>query len=355
MNLCMIAPRVSLSGGVTNWEKILSEELCRHREIKVYFINNASAKRPVDGGTMIYQVFHGSYVMFRAYFMLRWFVSKKNIDAVHMTTSGGLGFIRDNWLIRYLNKKGISCVYHIHFGRAAEYRTENGWKWKQLKKAVKNADCTNVIDKRTNQILKSESKKIEYVNNPINVKAFDRYKITNEHKVVYLGWIIKEKGIEELVQAFHMFNANEEYELELIGPGKKQYLDHIRSKYNMSHIHLLGELEHEQAMIRLAGASFFVLPSYTEGFPNVILEAMALHKPVIATNVGAIPQMLKGGAGILTNPKDISGLCNAMEILADSKKQEEMGRISYERVLEKYDIKKTFEKYRHIWKETMQK
>lgn len=354
MNLCMIAPRSSLSGGVSNWEKILSQELCRHREIKVYFINNASTKRPMDGGTIIYRIFHGSYVMFRAYFMLRRFAKKKKIDIVHMTTSGGLGLIRDNWILKYLSKKKISSVYHIHFGRAIAYRNRNGWKWKLLIRAVKNADCTIVIDQKSYRILRSESKKIEYVNNPVNLEEFGRYKITNERKIVYIGWIIKEKGIEELIQAFHRFNAKEEYELELIGPGKREYVEFIQSEYDMSHIHLLGEMKHDDAMCKLAEASFFVLPSYTEGFPNVILEAMALHKPVIASNVGAVPQMLEDGAGIVVEPRDIIGLSDAMRTLANTEKQKEMGEKSYARVFQNYDIKKTFEKYYRIWKETSQ-
>lgn len=351
MNLCLIAPRSSFSGGVSNWERILSAEIRKHDSIKVFFINNVSMKRPTDGGTMIYRIFHGSYVMLRAYVMLCRFVRKEKIDVVHMTTSGGLGFVRDNLLINYLNKKKIPCVYHIHFGRAADYRNSSGRKWRQLLKAVRHADCTIAIDDKTYHMLQTESKRMEYVNNPIDIESYKKYNITNEHKAVFIGWMIKEKGIEELIQAFCKFNRNGEYELELIGPGKKEYMDDIRSKYHLDHIHLLGELEHEEAMAKLAGASFLVLPSYTEGFPNVILEAMALHKPVIASSVGAIPQMLAGGAGLLVEAKDIDGLQDAMQKLADVKLQNVLGENAYKRTAAMYDVKMTFDKYHQIWME----
>jgi len=48
----------------------------------------------------------------------------------------------------------------------------------------------------------------------------------------------------------------------------------------------------------------FILPSYTEGFPNVILEAMALGKPIIATSVGAIPEILSEECGVVMKPRD---------------------------------------------------
>ena len=65
---------------------------------------------------------------------------------------------------------------------------------------------------------------------------------------------------------------------------------------------------HDDAMRMLANAEIFVLPSHTEGFPNAVLEAMALAKAIIASRVGAIPEMLADECGLLIEAKDVSGL-----------------------------------------------
>ena len=78
----------------------------------------------------------------------------------------------------------------------------------------------------------------------------------------------------------------------------------------------------------LFSIDIFVLPSLREGLPLAILEAMACGKPVIATNVGGIPEVLKDGEnGILVSPKDPEALYRAMnELLDNRKKREKMGR-----------------------------
>ena len=74
----------------------------------------------------------------------------------------------------------------------------------------------------------------------------------------------------------------------------------------------LGELSHANAMARLARAEVLVLPSHTEGFPNVVLEAMALGRAIVATSVGAVPEMLDGGCGLLVPPRDPQRLSSAI-------------------------------------------
>ncbi|MBT6048549.1 MAG: glycosyltransferase [Candidatus Scalindua sp.] len=79
----------------------------------------------------------------------------------------------------------------------------------------------------------------------------------------------------------------------------------------------------------LFSIDIFVLPSLREGLPLTILEAMACGRPVIATNVGGIPEAVKDGEnGILVYPKDPEALYRAMnELLGDREKREKMGRI----------------------------
>lgn len=353
MKLCLIAPVPPPYGGVSNWERIIEKEIRKDPEIELNIINIIANKRPTDKRTIFDRIFYSGYVMLRAYFQLKKLVRKRKVDVVHMTTSGGLGFFRDILLLRYLNRKRIPSVYHIHFGRTVLYREKNGWEWKKLLQAVKYANQVITIDKPTYEILSAFHDGVSYINNPIDTATYSKYHLDTMKKITYVGWIIKTKGIEELLLAFSAFNQenNQEYFLELIGPGSDTYINELKREFPCEKVEFVGELEHEQAMERLAMAEIFVLPSYTEGFPNVILEAMALKKPIIATNVGAIPEMLGNNGGILIEKQNVDQLITALKCFVENEEYRiSCGNNAYKKVKEEYDIANTFRKYKMLWR-----
>ena len=73
-------------------------------------------------------------------------------------------------------------------------------------------------------------------------------------------------------------------------------------------------------------ADIFVLPSYYEGLPTVVLEAMASQLPIVASNVGGVPYIInKYKCGILVSPGDVKGLANALiELIENRKLRKEM-------------------------------
>lgn len=351
MRLCLIAPAPPPFGGVANWQQIMVDEIKKRNDISLHFINIAANKRPTDGRNIFDRIFFSSYVMFRAYFQLKKLVKHNPPDIVHMATSGGLGFFRDLLILRYLKKQSIPSVYHIHFGRSAQYRAEKGRCWKQLMKAISIADTTIAIDRDSYDILKPIAKKVELVNNPIQTSKYDKYEKTETNTILYLGWIIKAKGIEELLLAFSIFNEkhNGQYCLELVGPGLDKYVSELKNNYPITGVKIVGEVSHEEAMKKLSKARILVLPSYTEGFPNVILEAMAMGKCIVATDVGAIPEMLQDNAGILIKPKNIDNIVAALELSEDDDIRRKYGEDARRRVMQEYDIGCTFKKYKKIW------
>lgn len=351
VKLCLIAPVPPPFGGVANWEQIIVKEIERHEDISLNLINIATNKRITDGRSIWDRIFYSGYVMFRAYHQLRKLVKENPPDVVHMTTSGGLGFFRDLLFLKYLRRKLIYSVYHVHFGRSVEYKNQDGRCWKQLVKAVSTADATITIDKNTYKILKPYAREIKYINNPIDVDEYKKYEKSETNTIFYLGWIVKTKGVEELLSAFAIFNENHgcQYSLEMVGPGNGEYIAELKRNYKCSHVNLTGEVDHEEAMRRLARAKALVLPSYSEGFPNVILEAMALGKCIIATEVGAIPEMLKGEVGILIRPHSAEEIISALEQIKDDELVQRCGENANRRVVQEYDIGRTFEKYKEIW------
>lgn len=96
-----------------------------------------------------------------------------------------------------------------------------------------------------------------------------------------------------------------------------------------------------------------VLPSLEEGFPNAILEAMAAGKPVVATNVGGIPEaVIHGKTGLLVPPKDPQALADAIiQLLCDPKLAEEMGKAGRERVTKEFGLDRMVKEMEGLYEE----
>ena len=101
-----------------------------------------------------------------------------------------------------------------------------------------------------------------------------------------------------------------------------------------------------------AASDALVLSSAWEGMPNVVLEAMASGKPVIATSVGAVQEVVSDGeTGLIVSPRDHEGLANAMEQMMDLPKETRraFGRTGYKRVLSEYSREKVIDKWEDLF------
>lgn len=105
----------------------------------------------------------------------------------------------------------------------------------------------------------------------------------------------------------------------------------------------------------LAAADFFVLPSFTEGLPLSILEAMSHRLPIVATNVGGIPELVKDGEhGFLVPPKEPEALANAITRLVDNPDlRVKMGEAGYKRVAKDFSFRRMTEEYEKVYFEEL--
>ncbi len=126
---------------------------------------------------------------------------------------------------------------------------------------------------------------------------------------IFLGNLNREKGVQHLLSVFP--KLAQKYEIQLTLYGKDQI--RIESQ-KLPGIQYGGLLPHEEIPRVLANADVLVLPSYREGIPGVIIEAFMLNKPVIATNLPSIQQIVKDrSTGILIPPGDEEQLASAIE------------------------------------------
>lgn len=168
---------------------------------------------------------------------------------------------------------------------------------------------------------------------------------------VFIGRLVGDKGVNELIEAFDELNKlYSNIRLYLVG-GKEQNLDPLAKKT----IEMINENPNILAVgsqndVRpyLSASNIFVLPSYREGFPNVVLEAQAMGLPVIVTEVNGATDVIKDGVNGFVIPKKNSHLLyNAMKrMLDDNNLRKEMASKSRKIVSEKFNRP-------DVWKATL--
>ena len=359
MKVAMVVPLPPPYGGIANWAVMLREYVKKQETIEFTYVNIAPKKRDLDGRTLWDRIVGQGFAMFAQKKNLRKVIKEEKVDVIHMTTSGQLATIRDIQMLKLAKKKKIPMVYHIRFGRIPEIAKNNTREWKLIKRAMRLASCVMVIDEKTSEAIREYLPNVNVccVPNPFDVEKIQSFtqSVENQPEIVYLGWVIKTKGVEELLSAWDEVRKDyPDWKLRLIGPYDGEYVESLKERFSFEQVVLDGEQPHDEAMAALAKSSIFTLPSYTEGFPNVVLEAMALGKAVLATEVGAIPDML-GDCGVVIPAKSVQGIVDGLKyLLEDETLRNNLGEKAREKLMREYTLEKVVEEYKRIWNEIIE-
>jgi glycosyltransferase involved in cell wall biosynthesis len=138
--------------------------------------------------------------------------------------------------------------------------------------------------------------------------------------VVYIGRMDVKKGLRELVEAaasLHPERPNLHVYLVGEGPDRPLIESAIQGNNATSYIHALPACAFDDVAAWMAAADLVTLPSYMEGCPNVVLEALACGRPVVATNVGGIPEIMSDECGRLVPPREPTALAQALASVLD--------------------------------------
>ena len=133
--------------------------------------------------------------------------------------------------------------------------------------------------------------------------------------LVFVGRLIEAKGLRELLRAFNtLAAADPRVELAFVGDGvmRAELTTLAQASPAASRIHLAGALAPAQVAAWIGAADVSTLPSWSEGYPNVVVEALACGRPVVASRVGGLPEILHADNGILVPPRDAEALADAL-------------------------------------------
>ena len=345
------APLPPPHGGITNWYQILVRQAKKNN---IEFLNvNTAPNSSENKRSLFNRVVVQGFRMLSDSRLLRKIVKDNKGSVAHIATSAGLGLIRDILFLRILNKNGVPAVYHLHFGRVPEILEQGGMECFLLKKTLSMANAIISIDNDTQTAIESSlpDKNVYYIPNPVDVVEASFKSKEEKNQIIYLGMVYKEKGIEELLSAWSsLTDKYPQWKLTLVGKCDDSYKAYLDKTFSNKSVEFKGYMPHDSAMDVLAESSFLVLPSYTEGFPNVVVEAMMCQKPVVATSVGAIPDMLSDNCGIVIPPQNVKMLSDSMEtMITDVSLREQFGVNGREKALNNYASDLVFKKYMDVW------
>jgi glycosyltransferase involved in cell wall biosynthesis len=169
--------------------------------------------------------------------------------------------------------------------------------------------------------------------------------------ILSVGQLKGKKGFAYLIKACQLLkNRGYDFRGEIIGegPNRKNLETLIADLKLQDTVTLRGALSNAEVMARYSQATLFVLPCVVakdgdrDGIPNVLLEAMINRVPVISTELSGIPELVENNVtGLLVNSGDSESLANAIvRLLNDVELRQKLGQMGYQRVVERFDIKK---------------
>ena len=187
-------------------------------------------------------------------------------------------------------------------------------------------------------------------------KRMDLERDSNKTRYIFVGGLEPYKAVDIVIEAFANLPNHEGKELYIVGKGREaENLKQLAVNYNVYHKTVfLGHLSHVELVKQLSLADIFVFPSLDDCGGAVILEAMALELPIIASNWGGPIDYVDPSCGILIDPNShasfVSGFTEAMELLAHNLSLRiKMGNAGRQKVEEKYTWAKKAEQLLEIY------
>src|SRR3989344_2327078 len=161
------------------------------------------------------------------------------------------------------------------------------------------------------------NKNILVIPNGIDVQKFTKVKVAKFSKptILWVGRFDPVKRVEDLIMAVKILTKRiKTLQLLLVGYGyQKDKLEKLAEELKLPNARFLGFQKEDDLAVLYKKSHVFVLPSSSEGQPLTILEAQAASLPVVATNIGGIPEIIKDGEnGYLIKPKNVHELAGAI-------------------------------------------
>jgi glycosyltransferase involved in cell wall biosynthesis len=304
-----------------------------------------------DGSTLV-----KALSAIRAFFLVLVHVLRHPRSVMHVHGASRASFWRKSLFMAIGLLAGSRIVFHLHGGGFAHFHKD---ECGPLARAV----IRFFLDRAAWIVVVSESwktwaqgitanRRIVCIPNPVCLPAAVS-QAREPGLVVFAGRCEASKGIFDLLEAAGVLRAQVPgLRIECAGDGDLGKVQRYAASMNLAaRVKMRGWLGKEACEQLLSRAAVFVLPSYAEGLPMSVLEAMAAGCPVVATKVGGIPDLITDGVdGLLVPPGDPDALAAALQrILRDRAFAQQLGNAARQTIANRYTAERTLERLEQIY------
>lgn len=264
----------------------------------------------------------------------------KQYDIVHIHMAAQASFSRKALFVKKAHQAGKKIIIHQHAADFDDFffKQSDDANRKRIKSVFALADNVIVLSKEWAEFYGKhvcDSHNVIVLHNGVIMPEYEKADYEN-HNILFLGRLGNRKGIYDLLEAIpEVIIKVPDAMFYLGGDGDVVQCQAIANEKGFSdHVQLLGWVCEEERKIYLEKCSIFILPSYHEGMPMAVLEAMSYGLATISTNVGGISQIIDNDVnGIRVEAGDIAAITYKMiQLLQDIHLKENLGRAGKEKI-----------------------
>lgn len=283
---------------------------------------------------------------------------KKN-DILHVHMSADNSFYRKAVFIRKAHKEGKKIIIHMHGSTFDLFYKErcNDAQKQQVREIFAMADKVIALSEDWKEFLAEyicDEQKIVVVYNAVKIPEAYSKDYTNR-KMLFLGILGQRKGTYDLIEVLpDILNTYPDSHIYFGGDGEREQAERLcMEKEIADHVTFLGWVRGTEKEKLLKECSIYVLPTYHEGMPMSILEAMSYGMAVISTYVGGIPHIITDGEnGLLCEAGDKAALQEKLlKLLEGENLRERLGRNAYRMMARNFDVKENVKRVYGIYEE----
>lgn len=337
----LVSPLPPPIGGITSWTVEVMERMPA-LDCEVLLVNSGIVGERVNNNKKV-NIADEIKRMLAIKKNIKVLLKKGETRVVHYNASCFTkGLIRDA-LILYPLRKKADIFYHCHCN--LDTNVNNRIAEFFFKTICKISKKVLPLNENSLSFAKKYTDKVRLIPNFIEKVYVDEVNVREDlRNIAFVGRVTEEKGISELIEAAKDLK---DVSIHIIGPDD----NNILADCDEENIIKVGPKSHDEVLEILKTMDALILPSYSEGFPLVVLEAMACALPIISTPVGSVPDMIGNEGGILIKLKDSESIRDAALKMKPQDTRQKMAQYNLDKVKREYLSESVLKKLLEIYGE----